>query len=131
MRHSKRTVSTTRTKASTRRHKRSTRGKTYVEYKAAGTTTQSECYAQALGVVVVRSLSVELLGRMETRSGRPSYRATQGQNHGVRRGQEKSGNQPEDQGIHKGDRSQGASDAIAWYWYRRSSLRLSHRTSYG
>ena len=44
------------------------------------------CYAQALGVVVVESLSVELSGKMKARNGRPSCRATQGQNHGVRRG---------------------------------------------
>ena len=30
----------------------------------------------------------------------------------------------------KGDRSRGTSDATAWYWYRRSSLGLSHRTSH-
>ena len=34
------------------------------------------CYAQALGVVVDRSLLVELSGRMKTRSGRPSCRAS-------------------------------------------------------
>ena len=47
---------------------------------------EGECYAQALGVVVKGSLSVELLGRTKTHSGRPSCRATQGQNHGIRRG---------------------------------------------
>ena len=51
------------------------------------------CYTQALGVVVVRSLSVELLGRIETRNGRPSCHVTQGQNHGVRRGCRGSGSQ--------------------------------------
>ena len=45
-----------------------------------------ECYAQALGVVDVGSLSVELSWRIWVRSGRPSCRALQGQNHGVRRG---------------------------------------------
>ena len=49
------------------------------------------CYAQALGVVIVGSLSVELSGRIKTRDGRPSCRATQGQNHGVRRGCRGSG----------------------------------------
>ena len=62
------------------------------------------CYAQALGVVDVGSLLAELSGRVKVRSGRPSCRASQGQNHGVRRGygvQGKSGNWPEDQGVHK------------------------------
>jgi hypothetical protein len=44
------------------------------------------CYAQALGVVDVGSLSVEVSGRVRVHSGRPSCRASQGQNHGVRRG---------------------------------------------
>ena len=44
------------------------------------------CYAQALGVVGVGSLSVELSWRIKVRSGRPSCCASQGQNHGVRRG---------------------------------------------
>ena len=48
------------------------------------------CYAQALGVVGVGSLSVELSGRIKVCNGRPSYRASQGQNHGVRRGCEGS-----------------------------------------
>ena len=43
------------------------------------------CYAQALGVVGVGSLSVERSWRIKVRSGRPSCRASQGQNHGVRR----------------------------------------------
>ena len=62
------------------------------------------CYTQALGVVGVGSLLVELSGRARVRSGRPSCRASRGQNHGVRRGYRdlgKSGNQPEDQGFHK------------------------------
>ena len=42
-----------------------------------------ECYAQALGVVEVGSLSVELSRSLRVRSGRPSCRATQGQNHGI------------------------------------------------
>ena len=46
----------------------------------------SGCYAQALGVVDVGSLSVELSGGIRVRNGRPSCRALQGQNHGVRRG---------------------------------------------
>ena len=46
------------------------------------------CYAQALGVVEVGSLLVELSGRLWVRSGRPSCRALQGQNHGVGRGYE-------------------------------------------
>ena len=49
------------------------------------------CYAQALGVVDVRSLSVELSGRIRVCSGRPSCRALQGQNHGARRGYRGSG----------------------------------------
>ena len=49
------------------------------------------CYAQALGVVDVGSLSVELSGRIRVRSGRPSCRASQGQNHDVRRGYRGSG----------------------------------------
>ena len=49
------------------------------------------CYAQALGVVDVGSLSVELSWRIRVRSGRPSCRASQGQNHGVRRGCRGSG----------------------------------------
>ena len=67
------------------------------------------CYAQALGVVDVGSLSVELSWRIKVRSGRPSYRASQGQNHGVRRGcrdSGKSGNRPEDRGFtSEGNRS--------------------------
>ena len=49
------------------------------------------CYAQALGVVNVGSLLVEVSGRIRIRSGRPSCRASQGQNHGVRRGYRGSG----------------------------------------
>ena len=49
------------------------------------------CYAQALGVVDVGSLSIELSRRIMVRSGRPSCRASQGQNHGVRRGYRSSG----------------------------------------
>ena len=49
------------------------------------------CYAQALGVVDVGSLLVELSWRLKVRSGRPSCRASQGQNHGVRRGYKVSG----------------------------------------
>ena len=49
------------------------------------------CYAQALGVVDVGSLSVELSWRMKVRNGRPSCRAFRGQNHGVRRGDRVSG----------------------------------------
>ena len=49
------------------------------------------CYAQALGIVVGGSLLVELSGRIKTRNGRPSCRASQGQNHGVRRGFRGSG----------------------------------------
>jgi hypothetical protein len=49
------------------------------------------CYAQALGVVDVGSLSVELSGNIRVRSGRPSCRAFQGQNHGVKRGYRDSG----------------------------------------
>ena len=45
----------------------------------------SICYAQALGVVVVGSLLVELSWRVRVRNGRPSCRASQGQNYGVRR----------------------------------------------
>ena len=66
--------------------------------------SQAFCYAQALGVVDVGSLSVELSGKVRVRSGRPSCRASQGQNHGVWRGCKgsgKSGNQPEDRRIHK------------------------------
>ena len=62
------------------------------------------CYAQALGVVDAGSLLVELSGRVRVRSGRPSCRASQGQNHGIRRGYRvsgKSGNWPEDQRVHK------------------------------
>ena len=49
------------------------------------------CYAQALGVVDVGSLLVELSWRIRVRNGRPSCRASQGQNHGVRRGCRVSG----------------------------------------
>ena len=67
------------------------------------------CYAQALGVVGIGSLSVELSWRIRVRSGRPSYRASQGQNHGVRRGYRvsgESGNRPEDRGFtSRGNRS--------------------------
>jgi hypothetical protein len=49
------------------------------------------CYAQALGIVDVGSLSVELSGEVRVRNGRPSCRASQGQNHGVRRGYRDSG----------------------------------------
>ena len=49
------------------------------------------CYAQALGVVDVESLSVELSWRIMVRSSRPSCHASQGQNHGVRRGYRGSG----------------------------------------
>ena len=49
------------------------------------------CYTQALGVVDVGSLSVELSMEVEVRSDRPSYRASRGQNHGVRRGYKGSG----------------------------------------
>ena len=49
------------------------------------------CYAQALGVVDVGSLLVELSGKIRVRSGRPSCRASQGQNHGVRHGYRGSG----------------------------------------
>ena len=49
------------------------------------------CYAQALGVVDVGSLLVELSRKVRVRSGRPSCRASQGQNHGVRRGYRGSG----------------------------------------
>ena len=49
------------------------------------------CYAQALGVVDVGSLLVELSWRIRVHSGRPSCRASQGQNHGVRRGCRGSG----------------------------------------
>ena len=44
------------------------------------------CYAQALGVVGVGSLSVELSGRIRVRNGRPSCCALLRQNRGVRRG---------------------------------------------
>ena len=44
------------------------------------------CYAQALGVVDVGSLSAELSRRIRVRSDHPSFRASQGRNHGVRRG---------------------------------------------
>ena len=69
-----------------------------------GTIMQFQCYAQALGVVVVGSLSVELSGRIKTCNGCPSCCATQGQNHGIRRGcrdSGKSGNRPEDLRIHR------------------------------
>ena len=62
------------------------------------------CYAQALGVVDVGSLSVELSWRVRARNGRPSCRASQGQNHGIRRGyrgSRESGNRPEDPRVHK------------------------------
>ena len=62
------------------------------------------CYTQALGVVIVRSLLVELLGRIKTHSGHPSCCATLGQNLGVRQGLEvqgKLGNRPEDLGVHR------------------------------
>ena len=62
------------------------------------------CYAQALGIVGVGSLSVELSVRTRVRSGCPSCHATLGQNHGARRGYRdsgKSGNRPEDQRVHK------------------------------
>ena len=62
------------------------------------------CYAQALGVVVVGSLLVELSGRIKTCSGYPFCYATLGQNLGIRQGlgvQGESGNWPEDQGIHR------------------------------
>ena len=49
------------------------------------------CYAQALGVVDVGSLSVELSWRVRVRNGRPSCRASQGQNLGVWRGCKGSG----------------------------------------
>ena len=49
------------------------------------------CYAQALGVVEVGSLSVEISRRIWVRSSRPSCRASQGQNRGVRRGYRVSG----------------------------------------
>ena len=49
------------------------------------------CYAQALGVVGIGSLLVELSERIRVHSGRPSCRASQGQNHGVRRGCRGSG----------------------------------------
>ena len=51
----------------------------------------SGCYAQALGVVDVGSLSVELSGRIRVRSGCPSCRASLGQNHGIWRGCKGSG----------------------------------------
>ena len=51
----------------------------------------TKCYAQALGVVVVGSLLVEFSEKVRVRSGRPSCRASQGQNHGVRRGYRVSG----------------------------------------
>ena len=54
-------------------------------------TGQEVCYAQALGVVDVGSLSVELSGRIRVCNSRPSCRASQGQNHGVRRGYRGSG----------------------------------------
>ena len=47
---------------------------------------EDKCYAQALGVVDIRSLSVEPSGRIRVHNGRPSCCALQGQNHGVRRG---------------------------------------------
>ena len=46
------------------------------------TSLRRGCYAQALGVVDVGSLSVELSWKVRVRSSR----ASQGQNHGVRRG---------------------------------------------
>ena len=46
---------------------------------------EAKCYAQALGVVDVGSLSVELSGKIRVRSGHPSCHALQRQNHGVRR----------------------------------------------
>ena len=49
-------------------------------------SVQRMCYAQALGVVDIGSLLVELSERVRVRSGRPSCCASQGQNHGVRRG---------------------------------------------
>ena len=49
------------------------------------------CYAQALGVVDVGSLLVELSGRIWVRSSRPSCRASPGQNHGVWHGCKDSG----------------------------------------
>jgi hypothetical protein len=51
----------------------------------------TDCYAQALGVVDIGSLLVELSWRIRVRSGRPSCRASQGQNHGVWRGYRGSG----------------------------------------
>ena len=53
---------------------------------------------------MVRSLLVELLGRIKTCSSRPSYHATLGQNLGIRQGLEvqgNSGNWPEDLEIHR------------------------------
>ena len=44
------------------------------------------CYTQALGVVDVGSLLIELSGRIRVHSGCPSCHASQGQNHGVRHG---------------------------------------------
>ena len=49
-------------------------------------TVHIHCYAQALGVVDVGSLLVELSERIGVRNGRPSCRASQGQNHSVRHG---------------------------------------------
>ena len=71
-------------------------GKDSVKCYKCGGTHKSEnhdhhCYAQALGVVDIGSLSVELSWRIRVRSGRPSCRASQGQNHGVRRGYKGSG----------------------------------------
>ena len=62
-----------------------------VKLKFNGKISDPFCYAQALGVVDVGSLSVELSWRIRVRSGRPSCRAFQGQNHGVRRGYRDSG----------------------------------------
>ena len=79
-----------------------------------------ECYAQALGIVVVGSLSVELSGKVKVRSGCPSCHATQGQNHGIRcgyRGSGKSGNRPEDQRFHK-------EGELVMRGFRRNSLVL-------
>ena len=48
------------------------------------TTNITPCYTQALGVVIVRSLSIELSGRIKVRNGCPFCRASQGQNLGIR-----------------------------------------------
>ena len=53
--------------------------------------TSGDCYAQALGVVVIGSLSVKLSGKVKVRSDCPSCHATQGQNHSVRCGCRGSG----------------------------------------